>query len=146
MACFTHPNMTLHRAALAPTLSPMSRKNTASTWVSLGRVLNGLLAITLIASNSACAFPAKHTQKMIIKLAQPVLDGSEIARLVSQATGFPVTYVSASSELVHAVSVACPDTLQCEDALQKLRQDAAFANAEWDRPMRAMQPKPLTTP
>jgi hypothetical protein len=83
---------------------------------------------------------------MVIKLARPSLDGGEIARMASQVTGFSVTYVSASSHLVHAISVACPDAAQCEDALQKLRQDAAFANAEWDRRLRAMQPKQFTRP
>jgi hypothetical protein len=124
----------------------MSRKNTASNWARLGLLLNRLLAMTLVASSSACAYPVEYTQKMIIKLAQPSLEGGEIARMVSQSTGFPVTYVSASSPLIHAVSVACPGPVQCEDALEKLRQDAAFANAEWDRRVRAMQPKPSTTP
>lgn len=124
----------------------MSRENTALNWVRLGLLLNRLLAMTLVASASACAYPAEYTQTMIIKLARSSPDGGEIARMVSQSTGFPVTYISASSPLIHAVSVACLDTVQCEDALQKLRQDAAFANAEWDRRVRAMQPKPSTAP
>jgi len=78
---------------------------------------------------------------VMVKLAQPSVDATAIATMVSDTTARPARYVSATSTAWHVVTVACRSPADCELALRRLREDTThFEAVQRDERKRIVSP------
>jgi hypothetical protein len=99
--------------------------------------------LALLALTACAAEPPAPSVGMgvMVKLAQPSVDATEIATMVSVTTARPARYVSATSTAWHAVTVACRGPADCELALRRLREDTThFEAVQRDERKRIVSP------
>jgi hypothetical protein len=99
--------------------------------------------LALLALGACASEPPAPSVGMgvMVKLAQPSVDATAIATMVSNATARPARYQSASSEQWHAVAVACRGPADCELALRRLREDTThFEAVQRDERKRVVSP------